>query len=379
MDRIYLDNAATTPLDPEVIKEMTLWMKEYYGNPSSIHAEGRKVRAGIEEARKQVANYLNASIGEIFFTSCGTESNNMALKCSVRDLGVDRIISSPIEHHCILHTLDHLKKNSQVEIEMLNVNAQGQVDLTQLEELLKNSGHKTMVSLMHANNELGTLLPFEKVSAMCLEHNAYFHSDTVQTVAHFPFDVQATPISFMSGSAHKFHGPKGVGFIYINSDNNIDPFIDGGGQERNMRAGTENVYGIRGLSKALTMAVDEMKERTAFIKGLRNYLKKQLITTIPGIKFLGDQENYLYTVLSCNFPKHPKNELLLLNLDLEGISASGGSACTSGAESASHVLYEVQADPTTKTIRFSFSHFNTTQHLDTLMEKLIKILDLVAA
>lgn len=379
MNRIYLDNAATTPLDPEVIKEMTLWMKEYYGNPSSIHAEGRKVRAGIEESRKQVANYLNASIGEIFFTSCGTESNNMALKCSVRDLGVNRIISSPIEHHCILHTLDHLKKNYQVEIEMLHVDSQGRVDLDQLEDLLKNNTHKTMVSLMHANNELGTLLPLDKVSAMCIEYQAYFHSDTVQTVAHFPFDVQAVPISFMAGSAHKFHGPKGVGFIYINNDNHIDPFIDGGGQERNMRAGTENVYGIRGMSKALSMAADEMKERTAYIMELRNYLKEQLIATIPGIHFLGDQEYYLYTVLSCNFPAHPKNELLLLNLDMEGISASGGSACTSGAESSSHVLSEVNSDPTTKTVRFSFSHFNTIQDLDELMQKLIKILDLVPA
>ena len=377
MDRIYFDNAATTPLSPEVIAEMDYWMREGFGNPSSIHAEGRKARAAIEDARKRIAQYLNASIGEVFFTSCGTESSNMALKCAVRDLGVKHIISSPIEHHCVLHTLDHLEQYNDVKVQFAAIDRSGRVQLDHLRQLLENSSEGTLVTLMHANNEIGTLLPLEEVAALCSQYGVLFHSDTVQTIAHFPIDVQKTKISFLAGSAHKFHGPKGIGFIYINSDNPIDPFVDGGGQERNMRAGTENIYGIRGMAKALELAVKEMDERIAYISDLRQYMKGKLTDLIPGISFLGDQEHFLYTVLSVNFPAHPKNELLLLNLDMEGISASGGSACTSGAETSSHVLNRIQVAEDTKTIRFSFSHYNNRSEVDQVVHKVVKILDLV--
>ena len=378
MKRIYLDNAATTPIDPVVVDEMFIWLRDFHGNPSSIHAEGRKVRAGIEEARKTVAHHLNASIGEIFFTSCGTESNNMALKCSVRDLDVARIISSPIEHHCILHPLDVLQKEN-VEVEMLNIDTQGHVDLVQLENLLKSSDKKTLVSLMHCNNEIGTLLPLKKVAQLCHQYDALFHSDTVQTIGHFPIDVQEIPMAFISGSAHKFHGPKGIGFIYINNNHRIYPYIDGGGQERNMRAGTENVYGIRGLAKALDMACNALDERRSYILGLRAELITRLQEEFQGIEFLGDLNQGHHKVLSVSFPPHPKNDLLLLNLDMEGISASGGSACTSGAEVDSHVLNAIKVSPERKVIRFSFSHFNTLDEIETLINKLVKILEPVNA
>ena len=309
--RIYLDNAATTPIDPLVIEEMHSWLKEYYGNPSSIHAEGRKVRAGIEEARKIVANHLNASIGEIFFTSCGTESNNMALKCSVRDLGIKRIISSPLEHHCILHSLDSLEKEN-VEILYLETDHHGQVNLDQLEDLIKVPGPKTMVSLMHANNEIGTLLPLKPVAEICQKYDILFHSDTVQTIGHFPINVQDIPLAFLSGSAHKFHGPKGIGFIYINSDYRIQPYIDGGGQERNMRAGTENVYGIRGLAKALDLSCNEMDIRTTHILNLKSQLKSRLKRVFPEVEFLGDPDNTHHKVLSVRFSSTSKKFLIVV-------------------------------------------------------------------
>ncbi|MEM1327743.1 MAG: cysteine desulfurase family protein [Bacteroidota bacterium] len=373
--RVYLDNAATTPLSPEVITAMTEVMQAEYGNPSSIHAEGRRVRALIEQARKQVANCIGASIGEIFFTSGGTESNNMALKCAVRDLGVQRIISSPIEHHCVLHTLERLEKTGGVEIELLDVCTKGRVDYDRLEELLSSSDRKTLVSLMHANNETGILLDIDRVSKLCQEHDAYFHSDTVQTVGHFPMDVNTTPISFLSGAAHKFHGPKGVGFIYINGNNIIQPFIDGGAQERNMRGGTENVYGIVGLAKALELATDEMDERMAHIHDLRDYLAAQLKVNFEDLHFNTDLEQpSLYTVLSVAFPPSERSELLLLSLDIEGISVSGGSACSSGADAGSHVVTALKLKEGYKTVRFSFSHYNTKEELDVVVEKLKNIL-----
>lgn len=374
--RVYLDNAATTPISPEVIEAMLPIMQQQYGNPSSIHAEGRRVRAIIEEARKIIAKNIGASIGEIFFTSGGTESNNMALKCAVRDLGVQRIITSEIEHHCVLHTALHLKQQEQVQLDFVELHKNGVVSYAHLENLLQATGKKTLVSLMHANNEIGTLLDLNRVSALCQQYGAYFHSDTVQTVGHFPINVGETPISFLSGAAHKFHGPKGVGFIYINGNNLIRPFIDGGAQERNMRAGTENVYGIVGMAKALELALAYMEERKVRILEVRNHLAQQLKANFNDLIFNTDFEgDSLYTVLSVSFPPSPKGELLLFSLDIEGISVSGGSACSSGADAGSHVIAALQGtDLQTKTIRFSFSHYNTKAEMDFVVEKLKAIL-----
>lgn len=376
MQRVYFDNAATTPISEEVISAMLPVLRGQFGNPSSIHAEGRSVRAVVESARKTVAQAIGASTAEIFFTSGGTESNNMAIKCAVRDLGVRRILSSPTEHHCGLHAIEAAQKNDGIEVVWLPVDDLGHVDAQALEQALQESaGVKTLVSLMHANNEIGTMLDLEKVSALCRQYGVLFHTDTVQTIGHFPINVQNTPVNFLSGAAHKFHGPKGVGFIYINPESTIKPFIDGGAQERNMRGGTENVYGIVGLAKALELATQELETRTQHIREVRNYLKERLLETFDGIQFNGDFDGAcLYTVLSVSFPPSPKNELLLLSLDIAGVSASGGSACSSGAEKGSHVLEAIGADPARKSIRFSFSHYNTKEEVDFVVEKLKAIL-----
>lgn len=379
MQRVYFDNAATTPIAEEVVNAMLPVLRGQFGNPSSIHAEGRSVRALVETARKTVARCISASTAEIFFTSGGTESNNMALKCAVRDLGVQRIISSPTEHHCGTHTLEFLEKHG-TEVVWLPVDKVGRPDMAALERALADgSGKKTLVSLMHANNEIGTMIDLAEVSEICQRHGALFHSDTVQTVGHFPVDVSKVKVNFLSGAAHKFHGPKGVGFIYINSESPIKPYIDGGAQERNMRGGTENVYGIVGLAKALELACTEMHERSEHIQSVRNYMKNRLLETFEDIEFNGDHDGEcLYTVLSVAFPPSPKNELLLLSLDIAGISASGGSACSSGSEKGSHVLEAIHADPARKSIRFSFSHYNSTEEVDFVLEKLKTILPVTA-
>lgn len=376
MQRVYFDNAATTPISEEVIEAMLPVLRGQFGNPSSIHAEGRSVRAVVESARKTVAQAIGASTAEIFFTSGGTESNNMAIKCAVRDLGVRRIISSPTEHHCGLHAIEAEQKNDHVEVIWLPVDELGHVDMQVLEQTLQESaGIKTLVSIMHANNEIGTMNDMEKISALCREYGALYHCDTVQTIGHFPVNVQKTPLNFLAGAAHKFHGPKGVGFIYINAASPIKPFIDGGAQERNMRGGTENVYGIVGLAKALELAVNNMESRTEHIRDVRNYLKERLLESFDDIQFNGDYDGAcLFTVLSVSFPPSPKNELLLLSLDIAGVSASGGSACSSGAEKGSHVLEAIGADPARKSIRFSFSHYNTREEVNFIIEKLKTIL-----
>lgn len=373
--RVYLDNAATSPIEPAVIDVMTDCMKVQFGNPSSIHNEGRIVRARIEEARKTIANHLGASIGEIFFTSGGTEANNMAIKCAVRDLGVKRVITSKIEHHCVLHTVESVARHQKAEVVYLNLDEKGRIDYIQLAELLADTSTKTLVSLMHANNEIGTLLDIDKVSELCETHGAFFHSDTVQTVGHFPIDVSKTKIHFLSAGAHKFHGPKGVGFIYINGDAMIKPFIDGGAQERNMRAGTENVYGIAGMAKALDMACFNMDAYRTHIEGLRAYFIEQLTANFEDVQFNGDWDgDYLYTVLSTCFPLNPRTEMMVMSLDIYGVSVSGGSACSSGAEQGSHVLAAINAPQDRKTIRFSFSHFNTIADIDFAIDKLKMIL-----
>ncbi len=376
--RVYLDNAATTPLDKEVLETMMIQLRDNYGNPSSIHADGRRARAVVEQARKSVANYFNSSVGEIFFTSGGTESNNMAIKGAIRDLGVKRIITSPIEHHCVIHTVEVLEKRNEIQLDYVKIDERGRIDFEHLEDLLKASAEKTLVSLMHANNEVGNLLDLPRTSALCKEHNALFHCDTVQSIGKFPLDLDVLSIDFLSGSAHKFHGPKGTGFIYINSDNAIKPLLDGGAQERNMRAGTENIAGIAGLAKALELAKENMTERREQIESVRAYLIDELTKNFKDITFNGDYDGeYLYTVLSISVPANSKTDLLVLSLDISGISASGGSACSSGVEKGSHVIGVLQnGSEDLKTVRFSFSHHNTKEEIDFLIEKLKGILPL---
>lgn len=375
MKRVFLDNAATTALHPEVIEAMLEAMDGRYGNPSSIHAEGRAARAALEQARKTVARFIGASIGEVFFTSGGTESNNMALKCAVRDLGVVRIISSPIEHHCVLHSLEAIERSGKARIDFVRIDAKGHIVVEHLEELLQQEAGKTLVSLMHSNNEIGSMIDLEEISALCSRYHALFHTDTVQTMGYFPIQVAETPVSFLTGSAHKFHGPKGVGFIYINKENIVRPFVDGGSQERNMRGGTENFYGIIGLAKALQIACDHMEANRLRISEVRNYFADQLQQYIEDVQFNGDPFGRgHYKVLSASFPTSAKTDLLLLNLDVEGISASGGSACSSGADAGSHVIAALGGDPTRTTVRFSFSDLNTREEVDFAIEKLRKLL-----
>jgi cysteine desulfurase len=372
--RVYFDNAATTPIAPEVVEVMTDALKNLYGNPSSIHADGRMARMAIEDARKTIANSIHASIGEIFFTSGGTESNNMILKNAVRDLGVRRIITSPIEHHCVLHTLESLQKTSDLIVKFVKIDEKGRIDLKNLDELLRGGNEKTLVSLMHANNEIGTMVDLHAVATLCETHKALFHSDTVQTMGYFPIDVSKTKIHFLTGAAHKFHGPKGVGFAFINSDTMIKPFIDGGSQERNMRGGTENVAGIVGMAKALEIAYQDIESRVYKISSLRNYFKNNLSEIFEDIQFIENVEgSHHYKVLNVSFPHSPKSDLLLFNLDIAGISASGGSACSSGAEGGSHVLDALGIDPSRKFIRFSFSHYNTQEEADYVIDKLKKV------
>jgi cysteine desulfurase len=372
--RIYFDNAATTPVAPEVIEVMTNALQEYYGNPSSIHAEGRKARAAIEQARKSVAKCLGSSIGEIFFTSCGTESNNMILWGSVKDLGVKRIISTKTEHHAITHPLEKMEKEGIAEIVYLQQDERGRIDLKKFKALLAGSDAKTLVSLMHANNEIGTMIDLDEISGICQEYHALFHSDTTQTIGYFPMDLSQTKINFITGSAHKFYGPKGAGFVYINGENILKPFIDGGAQERNMRAGTENIAGILGLAKAMELAFEHQDDRRKKIMEVRNYMIDQLTEHFDDIQFNGDWDGLNhYKILSVSFPPSEKSDLLLLNLDIAGISVSGGSACSSGADAGSHVLSALLGDSPRKTIRFSFSHTNTKEEVDFVISKLKEI------
>lgn len=372
--KIYLDNAATTKLDEKVLEAMIPVMRDEFGNPSSIHGTGRKVRTLIENARKTVAKLLNVTPAEIFFTSGGTEADNMAIVQCVEDLGVTHVISSKIEHHAVEHTICNLEKKGKIKVSWLNIDSKGNVDLNHLEELLKTHPN-TLVSLMHANNEIGTLLPITEVGELCEKYKAYFHSDTVQTVGHYPIDLRQIKVHFITCAAHKFHGPKGVGFLYINHQVKINPFINGGSQERNMRGGTENVYGIVGLAKALEICYEEMDAHIQHISGLKQYMMGQLQKNIAGIEFNGETapEKSLYTVLNCRFPTHPNAEMLLFNLDIAGISASGGSACTSGSNQGSHVLRGIGANMDRPSVRFSFSKYNTKEEIDVVVSKLTEL------
>ena len=371
MERVYFDNAATTALDPVVLETMMPYLTEKFGNPSSIYSYGRETRMAVETARKSVAKLLNANPAEIFFTSGGTESSNMAIQAAIRDLGCRHIITSKIEHHAVTHTVEHLNNLDKVKVSYVKILPDGHVDLEDLEKLLAATKDKILVSLMHANNEIGNILDIHAVGNLCKLYNAVFHSDTVQTVGHFPMDLRNTPIHFITGAAHKFHGPKGVGIIYINENVRIKPFVHGGSQERNMRAGTENIYGIVGFAKAFEMAMAGFETDSAYIGSLKYYMYEQLKKQIPGVGFNGDVlGKSLYTVLSVSFPKTEKSEMILFNLDINKICASGGSACTSGADAGSHVIRAINNDPNQITVRFSFSKHNTKEEIDAVVEKL---------
>jgi cysteine desulfurase len=373
MNRIYFDNAATTSLDPQVLEVMMPFFTEKFGNPSSIYSYGRETRMAVEQARKSIAKILNAHPAEIFFTSGGTESSNTAILTSVRDLGCKHVITSPIEHHAVSHTVEYLNKADRVMVSYVKLLPDGHIDLEDLEKLLASTEEKTLVSLMHANNEIGNILDIHAVGNLCKLYNAIFHSDTVQTVGHFPFDLRNTPVHFITGAAHKFHGPKGAGLLYINENVRIRPFIHGGGQERNMRAGTENIYGIVGLAKALELATVGFDEDSAAIGTIKYYMMDELKRNIPGVSFNGDVlGNSLYTVLNASFPKSEKSEMLLFNLDINNICASGGSACTSGADQGSHVIRAINNNPNQIAVRFSFCKHNTKAEVDAVIDQLKK-------
>lgn len=372
--KVYFDNAATTPLDQEVFEAMKPYMLQHYGNPSSIHSHGREVRTAIERSRKKVADLLNASPAEIFFTSGGTEADNTALRCTVEDKNIQHVITTKIEHHAVLHTVELLEQKG-TKVTYLDLDDNGLINYQQLEQLLK-SNKQTMVSIMHANNEIGNLIDLEKVGELCKEYDAIFHSDTVQSMAHYAHDMEKLNLHFAVGSAHKFHGPKGIGFLYMNHESKIKPFIHGGAQERNMRGGTENVYGIVGLAKAMEIAYGDMDSHRKHIEGLKTRMIQKLKDTIDGVAFNGvsDQlDKSLYTVLNVCLPPSEDNDMLLFNLDISGVSVSGGSACSSGSSIGSHVLAELNRDQNRGAIRFSFSKYNTLEEVDYAVEKLASL------
>ncbi|HXH99990.1 MAG TPA: cysteine desulfurase family protein [Sphingobacteriaceae bacterium] len=369
--RVYLDNAATTPLDKEVLKEMVQVMENQYGNPSSIHAHGREVRTIIERARKTVAGLLDTSPSQIFFTSGGTEADNTAIRSGITDNQLKHAITSRIEHHAVLHMLQALESSGQCNLSFVNTDNKGNIDLDHLEELLKNNT-RSFVSLMQANNEIGTLTDIERVGSLCEQYKAIYHCDTVQTMGHYPHNLAKLKVDFIACAAHKIHGPKGVGFLYVNDISKVRPMIFGGAQERNMRGGTENVYGIVGLAKALEIAYQNMEDHHSYIQGLKSYTIDKLRSAIQKVDFNGEieAEKSLYTVLNVRFPETDMAEMLLFNLDIAGISVSGGSACSSGTNIGSHVLAGINADEKLPSIRFSFSKYNTTDEIDYTVEKL---------
>ncbi len=371
---VYLDNAATTALDPEVLETMLPLLRDQFGNPSSIHSHGRQVRSLLEKARKTVAGLLNTSPAEIFFTSGGTEADNTAIVSSIETFGLTHAITSPLEHHAVLHTLEHLAHAGKVRLSLVRVDEQGHLDMSHLAGLLQTNP-RSVVSLMQGNNEIGNLIDLQAVGALCREHDAIFHSDTVQTMGHFRHDLQALPVDFIVGAAHKFHGPKGVGFLYMNANRRIQPMMHGGSQERNMRGGTENVYGIVGLAKALEIAYHGMDSHRAHITALKRRMIGTLTERLPNVSFNGDSANIegsLYTVLNVSLPASELNDMLLFSLDIARISASGGSACSSGSNVGSHVLAALPGlDPERGYVRFSFGKYNTEADVDYAVDTLV--------
>lgn len=373
---IYLDNAATTSLDPSVLEEMLPFMTTNFGNPSSTYSIGRTARTAVEAARKKVADLLKISPTTIYFTSGGTESNNTAISCAIHDLGCTHIITSAIEHHAVLSTVEKYCQRLNISYSFVKLLPNGEIDYTYLEEQLihyQKEGKKCLVSLMHANNEIGTLLNLNLTGDLCDKHSAIFHSDCVQTVGHYPIDLSAINVHFISAAGHKFHGPKGVGILYIKKEIKVNPLIYGGGQERNMRAGTENIYGTIGFAKALENSMVNFSNDHHFIGSLKAYLKKKLINTVPGVSF-NSPENSLYTILSVCFPNVPQKEMMLIHFDMAGLCVSSGSACSSG-DGGSHVINELNTPKDSATIRFSFSKHNTFAEIDNTITIITSVLE----
>lgn len=367
--KVYLDNAATTPIAKEVVEAMIPVLSNNFGNPSSTHYFGRQAKAELETARRTIAKLLNCHPSEIIFTSGGTEADNMALNTAVELLDVKHIITSPLEHHAVGHTAEAIQKQKGIKLSLVNVDNKGNIDFKHLEQLLQE-GPKTLVSLMHANNEIGTLLPLEKINKLCKQYNAYFHSDTVQTMGHYAFDLKKLDIDFITGAAHKFHGPKGIGFLYANKKNKLSPLIHGGAQERGYRGGTENVYGVIGLAKALELAYSNLEEHQNHVRELKSYMINSIQEIFKDVNFHGEiaPNKSLYTVLNVSFPPTEKAGMLLFTLDLKGVACSGGSACTSGATKGSHVLEGIQANLSRPNVRFSFSRYTTKEEINFALE-----------
>lgn len=375
MKSVYLDNAATTPMLPEVIEAVQQSMQTNFGNPSSTHQYGRKAKAAVETARKNIAKHFNVSSSEIIFTAGGTEADNLILFNAVLNLGVERIITSKIEHHAVLNTVQFLEEKHKIIVDYVRVNEEGAVSMESLGDLLNKSKKKTLVSLMYVNNEIGNLLPIEEVVALCKEHEAYFHSDTVQAIGHYDIDLQKTQLDFITASAHKFHGPKGVGFTYFKKGIGILPMLHGGEQEKGARSSTENVHSIVGMEKALTIACENLHKDEEYIIGLKKYFVEKTKELFPNIKVNGEPiEKTSYTIVNLRFPIEDK--ILLFNLDLSGVAVSGGSACQSGSSKGSHVLQEFLDEKEEKktSVRFSFSKLNTLDEIDYVISQLKKVL-----
>jgi len=375
---VYFDNAATTPISKKVLDKMIPYMEDGFGNPSSIHKRGREIKSVIEKSRSKVADILSCEPGEIFFTSGGTEADNMFIINTVLEKKIDTIITSKVEHHAVLHCCDYLNKTQNINIKYVSINDNGEVDLDDLEKITSNNKN-SLVSLMHGNNEIGNINDLKTISKICEKNNVVFHSDTVQTVGHYAIDLNKINIQGIVGSAHKFHGPKGIGFLYLNNKHKISPFIHGGAQERNMRGGTENVYGIVGLSEALTLAYENMATHKEKIIELKSHMIESLRQKVKGVKFNGlssDLDNSLYTVLNASIPNVDDQQMFLFNLDINNIAASAGSACSSGSDSGSHVLKEIKTEEGFVNVRFSFSKYNSIEEVDYVINKIVEITNL---
>ena len=375
---VYFDNAATTPISKKVLDKMIPYMEDGFGNPSSIHKRGREIKSVIEKSRSKVADILSCEPGEIFFTSGGTEADNMFIINTVLEKKIDTIITSKVEHHAVLHCCDYLNKTQNINIKYVSISDNGEVDLDDLEKITSNNKN-ALVSLMHGNNEIGNINDLKTISKICEKNNVVFHSDTVQTVGHYAIDLNKINIQGIVGSAHKFHGPKGIGFLYLNNKHKISPFIHGGAQERNMRGGTENVYGIVGLSEALTLAYENMATHKEKIIALKSHMIESLKQKVKGVKFNGlssDLDNSLYTVLNTSIPNVDDQQMFLFNLDINNIAASAGSACSSGSDSGSHVLKEIKTEEGFVNVRFSFSKYNSIEEVDYVINKIVEITNL---
>ena len=372
---VYFDNAATTPLDQEVLSKMLPYMEEGFGNPSSIHKKGREIKAAIEKSRSKIADFLSCEPGEIFFTSGGTEADNMFMLNTVVEKKIETIITTKLEHHAVLHCCEYLNKTYNTQIKFVKTDELGRLDFDDLKNILKEN-QDSLVSLMHGNNEIGNISDIKKISEICTQYGAFFHSDTVQTMGHYKLNLNEINIHGLVGSAHKFHGPKGIGFLYLNNNHKISPFIHGGSQERNMRGGTENVYGIIGLSEAMSIAISEMDKHRKKILSIKKHMIEKLTEKVDGIKFNGmsnDLDKSLYTVLNVSIPNIEDQQMFLFNLDINNIAASAGSACTSGSDAGSHVLKEIKTFDKHASIRFSFSKYNTIDEVDYVVDKIVEI------